>query len=293
MADAAASDLAVITGLSEVAERYGALLVDVWGVLHNGRRPFAGAAEACARFRAERGPVVLISNSPQPHEAVVQGLHHLGMGDAFYDAVVTSGDATRAVLALRAPGPAFKLGPDYDDDLYEGVGLDFAPLDQAAFISCTGLFNDTIETPQDYRDRLAAAATGGLEMVCANPDLVVARGDQIIPCAGALAALYEELGGTVVFAGKPHPPIYDCARQLLAQAGYDPGEGAVLAIGDGPDTDLSGAQNEGLDALFIAGKAFSRELAAAGDDGLTRDAVHAFLTAKNRAARYAASGLRW
>lgn len=242
-----------ITGLGQIAENYDALLVDIWGVVHNGKRPFVDGIEALERFKHERGPVVLISNSPRPSIAIPAQFDKIGVPHTFYDAIVTSGDATIDELARRAPGPAFKLGPARDDRLYENLDMNFSDLDDAKFITCTGLFDDDNETPDDYRELLSEAREKNLPLVCANPDVQVYRGNKLIYCGGALANLYEEMGGKVVYAGKPHPPIYRLCYSWLAEiAGYEIDKSRLLAIGDNIHTDLLGAQNQGLDSLFIA-----------------------------------------
>ncbi len=246
--------LEVLGGLAAVADRYDVLLCDVWGVIHNGRRSFPEACAALARWRKKRGPVVLISNSPRPASDVVDQLDGLGVPRAAWTAFVTSGDATRALLAERAPGPAWRIGPERDGPLYDGLGLAFSDLEAAAFIACTGPDDDEVETPEDYRDRLTRAAARGLTMICANPDLVVQRGDKLIYCGGALAAFYETLGGVAIMAGKPHAPIYDLALGAAARALPRTLElRRVLAIGDAVATDIAGARAQDLDVLFIAG----------------------------------------
>jgi HAD superfamily hydrolase (TIGR01459 family) len=243
-----------IDGLADIADRYDAVLCDVWGVIHNGRESFGPACEALIRFQETRGPVVLISNAPRPAAAVHAQLDSLGVPRAAWSGFVSSGDATRSILAARAPGPVFALGPDRDAPLYEGLGLDFAPLEDAAFIACTGLVDDMTETPEDYRVRLMDAARRGLPFVCANPDRVVQRGDKLIPCAGALADLYESLGGEVIMVGKPFAPTYDLAvadAERLAGRALD--RARILCIGDGVGTDVKGAEGQGLDCLFVTG----------------------------------------
>ena len=245
----------IIPGLSAVADRYDVVLCDVWGVIHNGRESFAAACDALAKFRERHGPVVLISNAPRPSKAVMPQLDALAVPRDAWSAFVTSGDATRALLAERAPGPVWAIGPKTDAPLYEDLPLQFAGPDEAAFISCSGLYNDEQETPDDYRATLAVAAERGLPMVCANPDRLVHRGTRLIWCAGGLADLYELLGGPKpIMAGKPYPAIYDLAlseARSLAGADLDPRR--VLCIGDGAPTDLAGANAQGLDVLFVAG----------------------------------------
>ena len=253
-------------GLSALTDRYDVLLCDVWGVIHNGREAFPVACEALARFRAQGGEVVLISNAPRPNAGVIVQLDALSVPRETYSLVVTSGDATRKLLAASAPGPAWKLGPGRDDPLYNGLGLTFSELDAARFIACTGPFDDEAETPEDYRERFHDAVGRGLPMICANPDIVVQRGDKLIYCGGALAQLYEALDGQVAMAGKPHAAIYDLA--LAEAAGRKDGaaidRARVLCIGDGPRTDLRGANAQGLDALFIAAGIHGQEILASG-----------------------------
>src|SRR5690606_39256406 len=239
--------------LSAVADDYDILLCDVWGVIHNGRESWPAACEALARFN-DHGHVVLISNSPRPSSDVVAQLDRLGVPRDSWKAFVTSGDATRAELARRAPGPAWIIGPDRDWPLYEGLGLQTAQgAEDAAFISVTGPVDDETETPEDYRERLAAGAARDLELICANPDRVVQRGDKLIYCGGALADLYAELGGRVVMAGKPFGPIYDLAlHEAERLLGRPVDRSRVLCVGDGVVTDVRGANVQGLDCLFVA-----------------------------------------
>ena len=245
----------IIAGLSEIADRYDVVLCDVWGVIHNGRESSPAACEALSKFRERHGPVVLISNAPRPSHAVIPQLDVLGVPREAWSAFVTSGDATRALLAERAPGPVWTIGAPTDKPLYDGLPLEFAGPEEAAFISASGLNNDEVETPDDYRATLAVAAERGLTMVCANPDRLVHRGTKLIWCAGGLAELYEQLGGPkVIMAGKPYPAIYDLAlREAKSLAGGTVDPRRVLCIGDGAPTDLLGANNQNLDVLFVAG----------------------------------------
>jgi HAD superfamily hydrolase (TIGR01459 family) len=268
------------------------LLCDVWGVIHNGRESFPGPCAALARWRVERGPVILISNSPRPSAPVVEQLDGLGVPREAYSALVTSGDATRALLAARAPGPAWAIGPDRDWPLYEGLGLSFAGPDAAAFIACTGPIDDERETPDDYRASLARAAGRGLAMVCANPDRVVQRGDRLVYCGGALADLYESLGGEVVMAGKPHAPIYDVSLARIAELSGGLDRARVLAIGDGIATDIAGANAQGLDALYVAAGIHAAE-PLGPDVGLDLDAASARLAKDEAHARFAMAELSW
>jgi len=242
-----------ISGLGHIADDYDAALVDIWGVIHNGREGFPAAIEALQRFREERGPVVLISNSPRPSVAIPAQFDEVGVPHDVYDAIVTSGDATIDELARRAPGPAFKLGPERDDKLYENLALNFTELEHAKFITCTGLFDDDVETPDDYTELLGKARELNIPMVCANPDIRVKKGDKMIYCGGALAQAYEDMGGEVIYAGKPYEAIYRLSRAWLTElTGYELDRSRVLVIGDNIHTDLLGAQNQNYDALFIA-----------------------------------------
>ncbi|VAW02467.1 HAD superfamily protein involved in N-acetyl-glucosamine catabolism [hydrothermal vent metagenome] len=283
---------AIISGLGQIADRYDAVLCDVWGVIHNGHEPFQASVAALARFRKERGPVILITNSPRPSREIPAQFDQIGVSHNCYDAIVTSGDATRSALQSRAPGPVYILGPKRDLPLYDGLGLQMVSLQEAAFISCTGLVHDMEETPDDYRELLAQATQLSLPMVCANPDIEVLIGNRRIWCGGALAAKYAELGGTVYYAGKPHAPIYALAFERLQELTGKPVDPAkVLAIGDGIGTDITGAMNAGIDSLFVATGIHTNALDEAG-------ALNAKQLAKDMAqqktrTRYGASGLVW
>ncbi|THD59525.1 TIGR01459 family HAD-type hydrolase [Phenylobacterium sp.] len=282
-----------LAGLSEVAPAYDALLCDVWGVIHNGRESFPAACAALARFRAERGPVVLISNAARPHAPVVEQLDALGVPREAWSHIVTSGDATRVLLAERAPGPAWLVGVSSDAPLYEGLGLDGADLAHAKFISVTGPFDDETEEPADYRDRFVEAAARDLEMVCANPDIVVQRGDKLIYCGGALAQLYASLGGRVAMAGKPWPAIYALSLAKAAESLGRPLDPArVLCIGDGLPTDVRGANAQGLDVLFVASGIHGAETISP-DGALNAPAVADLLHQAGLSAAYAIANLVW
>ena len=288
-----------LSGLGEIAGDYDILLCDVWGVIHNGRESWPQACEALARFNREAGPngprhVVLISNSPRPSHDVVAQLDGLGVPRDSWRAFVTSGDATRAELARRAPGPAWVIGPSRDWPLYEGLGLKTAAdARDAAFISVTGPVDDETETPEDYRERLAEGAARDLELICANPDRVVQRGDKLIYCGGSLADLYESLGGRVTMAGKPYGPIYDLAlKEGEGLLGRPVDRSRVLCIGDGVVTDVLGANRQALDCLFIAQGIHGD--AARGEDGRLDPArADALLRAETTYARYAMLDLVW
>ena len=283
-----------LSGLSDIAADYDILLCDVWGVIHNGRESWPAACEALSRFNREQGHVVLISNSPRPSSDVIAQLDALGVPRDSWRAFVTSGDATRMELAKRAPGPAWIIGPDRDWPLYEGLGLDTVPgAEDAAFISVTGPVDDTVETPEDYRARLSAGVARDLELICANPDRVVQRGDQLIYCGGSLADLYESLGGRVTMAGKPFGPIYDLAlTEAAALLGKPVDRARVLCIGDGVVTDVLGANKQALDCLFIA-QGIHGDAARGADGRLDPARAADLLKAETTFARWAMLDLTW
>lgn len=283
-----------LTGLSTIAGDYDVLLCDIWGVIHNGRESWPEACDALTRFNRAGGHVVLISNSPRPTPGVVTQLDALKVPRESWKAVVTSGDATRAELAKRAPGPAWIIGPDRDWPLYEGLGLETVDsASDAAFISVTGPVDDEVETPEDYRDRLAEGAVRDLELICANPDRVVQRGDKLIYCGGSLADLYESLGGRVTMAGKPFGPIYELAlTEAETLLGRPADRSRVLCIGDGVVTDVLGANRQALDCLFIA-QGIHGDAARGADGRLDPAKAAELLKAETTYARYAALDLAW
>jgi HAD superfamily hydrolase (TIGR01459 family) len=281
-----------IQGLSELAGRYDVLLCDVWGVIHNGRESFPEACAALARFRAEVGPVILISNAPRPHPPIVAQLDSLGVPRTAWTQLVTSGDATRVLLAERSPGPVWAIGPERDAVLYEGLGLAEGGPETAAFISVTGPYDDENDEPGDYRDRFIACIARGLDLICANPDIVVQRGDKLIYCGGALAQLYESLGGRSVMAGKPYAPIYEMAlKQAEAELGRPIDAARVLCVGDGLPTDVRGANARGLDILFVANGIHGGE--TVGPDGLNLEVISDLLRQEGLKATWAIADMAW
>ena len=228
------------------------LLSDIWGVVHNGLVAFPEACEALHGFREQGGTVILITNAPRPADSVQRQLRKLGVADDIYDAIVSSGDLTRHFVADHPGQKMFWLGPERDNSIYRGLNPVLAPLEQADYIVCTGLFDDETESAETYRAMMLQARERKLTLVCANPDIVVERGDRLIYCAGAIAELYLELGGEVIFYGKPHRPIYQRAIALAAERrGRAVQLGSVLAIGDSVRTDLAGAHGFGIDCLFV------------------------------------------
>jgi len=257
----------VIQGLRALGDRYDAILCDVWGVIHNGREAYPGVVDCLRRFR-QQGTALLLSNAPRPSGPIREQLASLGIPPDAYDAIVTSGDLTRECLAdLTQSGKVLKIhhvGPDRDLPLFDGLAVARVAMREAEAIVCTGPFDDTKEGPDDYRDYWQDALARQLPFYCANPDLVVERGADLIYCAGALAEDYERQGGPVVYLGKPHLPVYDfVARRLEDAAGRPLPRSRWLAIGDGLRTDIRGANRAGVDALLVTGGIHASELADA------------------------------
>lgn len=265
----------VIDHFAALASRYDVLLCDVWGVVHNGVAASPEACDALMHFRRGGGTVMLITNSPRPTVSVIPQLDQLGVPRESYDGIVTSGDVTRAVIVERQGQTVFHLGPDRDLPIYAGLDVRLVDAESADYVVCSGLFDDTHETPEVYRPLLERLKARNLFMLCANPDVVVERGEHLIYCAGALADLYLTLGGEVLFAGKPYPPIYvrALAKAEAARGGKAPLD-RVLAIGDSVRTDLKGAVAFGTDCLFIASGIHAGEVGAAGEPGA--DTMRAF-----------------
>ncbi len=249
---------------AEFAAGYDVILSDVWGVVHNGMVATPEACDALTRFREQGGTVVLITNAPRPGEVVVRTmLDRLKVPRAAYDGIVSSGDVTRALIAARAGERVFHIGPPRDLPMFEGLDAPVAPLEGADYVVCSGLTDDTKETPDDYRDVIAGMRARSLPMICANPDIVVERGDTLVYCAGAIADRYAEAGGEVIYAGKPYRPIYEQALAIAQSARGEPADHArVLAIGDSVRTDLKGAVAFGIDCLFVTAGIHAEELGA-------------------------------
>lgn len=241
-----------IQTLGEITDGFDVILSDVWGVLHNGVSAFPDAAIALRSAREAGKTVVLITNSPRPAPGVIAQLRVLGVPDEAYDRIVTSGDVTRGLIA-EGPRKIFLLGPQRDMPLLEGLDVEVVGEADADSVVCTGFFDDETETPEDYTEMLKGFIARNVPMICANPDLVVERGERIIPCAGAMAAYYEQLGGEVRIAGKPHAPIYEACLAAAKEVRGAFAKDRVLAIGDGMPTDVKGAIASGLNLLYISG----------------------------------------
>lgn len=251
----------IIDSLSEISQRYTALFVDLWGCVHDGVRAYPEAVAALQAYRATGGRVILVTNSPKPRKGVESQLGGFGVPKDAYDAIASSGDSARAAMFRGAVGEKvyFMGEPDRDAGFFEPlavidnpVTITRVPLKDAEGIVCCGPF-DPLADPDENRPDFLYAKQKGLKLLCANPDIVVDRGEVREWCAGALARLYTEMGGESLYFGKPHPPIYDLARRRLAALGHEVDLSRILAIGDGPHTDIQGAMGEDIDSLFITG----------------------------------------
>jgi len=283
----------IIERFEPLARDYDVLFCDVWGVVHNGMAAFPAACEALTRFRAGGGTAILITNAPRPGAAVARILDRLGVPREAYDAITSSGDVTRGIVEKRRGERVFHLGPERDKPIFAGLDISFAPLEGADYVVCSGLFDDTIETPETYRGMLAAMRARSLFMVCANPDIVVERGDALVYCAGALADAYAALGGEVLYCGKPHAPIYETALATASalRGGRTPPLARVLAIGDSVRTDLTGAKAFGVDSVFVVSGIHAEELGdrKAPDLG----ALNPLFAAAGVTPRAVMRGLKW
>lgn len=282
----------VLQSVSTLAKAYDVWLCDIWGVMHNGEAPFAAAGDACFRFREQGGTVILVSNSPRPYGAVSRQMAEIGVPEASFDAVVTSGDTTRQVLLQRKDQSVFHLGPARDAPLLQGLDVKLEDMENADYVLCTGLYDDLTETPENYAAMLARMRERNLQMVCANPDIQVERGNRLLYCAGALAAAYAELGGEVIYTGKPHAPIYDRACELVNEArGQETARTRILCIGDGIKTDMAGASAAGMDALFISSGLHIDRLSA--DTPLTQKMLETAFSGTRMRPVAAQAGLKW
>ncbi|QIE41095.1 TIGR01459 family HAD-type hydrolase [Meridianimarinicoccus aquatilis] len=287
----------IIDSLSDISASYDAVFCDLWGCLHNGVNVFDSAVAALQAFRASGGKVILVTNSPRPRDQVAAQLDGLGAPRDCWDDIATSGDSAQAAMVHGIVGQkVFHLGPERDMSFFTDLAEDLptpeftlVPLDEADGIVCTGLLDDTTETPDDYRGQLLLAKTKGLKMLCANPDIIVDKGDSRIYCAGALAQLYTEMGGESLYFGKPHPPIYDLARRRLS-ALAKVSDDRILAIGDGPGTDLAGAMGEDIDFLFVTGGIVAEQTGT--DRQPDPDKLKAFLQQERLATTFSVGHLR-
>lgn len=249
----------IVERLADISASYDALFVDLWGCVHNGHEPYQEAVAALTAYRNRGGIVVLLTNAPRHRKSVAAQLDIIGVSPDCWDTIATSGDSARAAMYRGVVGSkVFYIGEPHDQSFFDPlhiienpVSIEQVPLDQAEGIVCTGPF-DPHAAPADLRPQLLYAKQKNMKLLCANPDIVVDRGEVREWCAGAVAALYTEMGGESLYFGKPHPPIYDLARRRLDQIAKV-GDDRILCIGDGMATDIRGAMGEDLDSLFITG----------------------------------------
>ena len=288
----------LLESFDEISDRYDAAFVDLWGCLHNGYRPFEAAVATLEKFRDRGGKIILLTNSPRPRPAVIRQLDKIGVAHDLYHDIAASGDASQFSLAMGDVGSrVYHLGPARDSGFFEGLPeaelngrvISRVPLEEAEGIVCTGLFDDDVETPDDYRETLLYAKAKGMKLLCTNPDMMVDKGDSRIYCAGALAKAYDDMGGTSLYFGKPWPPIYDLARRRLAAIADVP-EHRIICIGDGINTDIKGAMAEDLDSLFITGGLAAEETGTQGQPD--RDRLRAFLKKAQLTPTYSIGHLR-
>lgn len=287
----------IITALSEVSASYDALFVDLWGCVHNGVTAIPSAVAALQAYRKTGGKVILVTNSPRPRAGVAKQLVHFKVPEDAYDAIATSGDSARSAMYRGVVGTQiWHYGPESDSRFFDPLEILENPveiarveLEQASGIVCTGPF-DAQAAPETWRPNLEKALARGLKLLCANPDIVVDRGEIREWCAGAVAKMYTEMGGESLYFGKPHAPIYDLARRRLHKLGDTIPDSRILAIGDGILTDVKGAIDEGIESLFITGG-----LAAAETKTVIQpdeEALTDFLKIQNHVPTFSAGQLR-
>ncbi|SPF79725.1 TIGR01459 family HAD-type hydrolase [Pseudoprimorskyibacter insulae] len=250
----------IVETLAKISSNYDALFVDLWGCVHNGVTAYPEAVAALQAYRAQGGTVCLLTNAPRSRHEVAKQLERFNVPADAYDTIATSGDSARSAMFRGEIGKkVWFIGQKHDLPFFEPLSLienpveiEQVPLEEAEGIVCCGPF-DPFADPSVMRPEFLLAKTKGLPLLCANPDLVVDRGETREWCAGALAALYTEMGGESLYFGKPHPPVYDLARRRLAEIGKPTDDRRILAIGDGILTDVAGAMGEDIDVLFISG----------------------------------------
>ena len=287
-------------GLSALRARYDVILSDIWGVVHDGKASSAPACDALTRFRAQGGTVALITNAPRTSAPIRAQMRHLGVPDSAFDALVTSGDVTLELMMKRGGAPLYHIGPDRDLSLFAELALlqggappRLVPLAQADYVVATGLFNDRAETAENYDATFAAMRLKNMDMICANPDLVVHIGEQLIYCAGALAERHSAQGGASIYAGKPHAPIYERAMELAERTrGAPVSKTRVLAIGDAMRTDIAGAAAQGYDAMFVT-SGIHRDGLHPGGGAFDAAAYAALTRGLTHPPRYVAQALSW
>ena len=240
--------------MKDLSRSFPTWFCDIWGVVHDGISPFPKSVATLAKHRDNGGCVILVTNSPNTSPSVTKHLDQIGVAREAYDAVVTSGDVTRDLITKFGGGKIYHIGTPRDYSIFEGLETTRVALNDAKSVVCSGLFDENTETADDYLPLLTEIKQLGLTMICANPDKVVRKGSQLIPCAGALAEVYADIGGKVLMAGKPYLPIYELAKVTAERIiGKPVGKSQILAIGDGPATDIKGAADFGVPCVLITG----------------------------------------
>ena len=247
-----ASSLTSLSGLSDIAHQYDVLLCDIWGVIHNGVSLFPETIQCLETWQKQCGIVLLLTNAPRPSQFVQERLDSLGLPRTAYHSILSSGDVAYHMLSERAEQKQIChfVGSTADKYIFNNIDITYDSATVADFIFITGLRNDTHETLEDYKSEIEIWCQHQLPLICANPDKTVHIGDRQVYCAGAIAELYENSGGEVIWIGKPYPPIYNLARQRILDI-TDTQENRILAIGDGIETDILGANQEELDVVFV------------------------------------------
>ena len=287
----------IIQSFSDISANYDAAYVDLWGCVHNGITAFPEAVAALQAFRARGGKVILVTNAPRGRTHVERQIAKMGVPSDAWDAIATSGDSARAAMFMGAIGEkVWFMGEPHDLPFFEPlhiienpVAIECVELDEAEGIVCCGPF-DPFADPALVRPQLLYAKQKGMKLLCANPDIVVDRGESREWCAGAIAALYTEMGGESLYFGKPHPPIYDLAARRLAALPDAPADPRIIAIGDGIRTDILGAMGEGIDSLLITGGLAAAETKTEVQPDAA--ALNAYLDREKIAATYAIGFLR-
>lgn len=293
------SETHILEHFRDAAADFDVIFCDIWGVVHNGEHYFSEATDALTRFRAMGGAVVLITNAPRPGAPIRAQLDEFGVPHAAYDALITSGDVTVGLIAHMRGAKIHHIGPDRDLTLYDevlrqtGYRPQLVALAEAGYVVCSGLFDDETETPDNYDATLRAMRERNLVMICANPDLIVHRGETLLYCAGALGENYERLGGEVRYAGKPHAPIYRAALELAKTAGARQAQPRVLAVGDAIATDMRGAIRQKISGLLVTGGIHRNELHPEGGGPLNAARLGGFLARHDETPHLAMSALRW
>jgi HAD superfamily hydrolase (TIGR01459 family) len=258
----------VLTGVAELAGRYDGFLLDLWGVLHDGRSPMPGAIEALHNLKRAGKRVVILSNAPRRVTGVIRRVGEIGISRGLYDDLLSSGEAAWRWLSQGNPGGRrfYPIMAARDQSMAEGLPFErTAEIGAADFILNTGV-ESAANRVEDFEAVLQAGARRALPMVCANPDLMVVNGGKMEICAGSIARRYEALGGKVHYFGKPHAPIY---RESLALLGIGD-RGRILAVGDSLRTDIAGANAAGIDGILVLSGIHKDELAAGDLEAVCR-----------------------